>query len=304
MITPDPQLAVEYGLFTVAQALSAGIRRPEIERGVRRGRWDRPARGVLRAAGREPRAGDDLLMAVLRAGPGAVAGFESAAEVHGWDLLKPPAKPQLIVPEHSHLPNGSVGYRMALSPANVMLVGVLPMTTPGQTALNVASTAPLDAAVITIDSALRSRTVSLVELRARFLAARCQGVRRARAALDLADPLSGSLPESQARLLLWQGGVPAPISQFPVFVNGVYVVRTDFAWPGARVALEVDGFVYHSAFGAFQSDRDKQNALVRAGWRVIRVTVADIRSRPAYVVALILEALDSTPDFANHYRSA
>jgi hypothetical protein len=289
VLTPDPQLAVDYGLFSVSQALAAGISRREIDRGVRRGRWDRPERGMLRAACREARPGDDLLMAVLRAGPNAVAAFESAAEVHGWDLLKPPTKPQLIVPLGSRSHPGA--YRAALSAADVMICGVLPLTTPVQTALDIGAMASLDHSVVAIDSALRSRSVTLVQLHERFSDSARRGVRAARQALALADPLSGSVPETQVRLIFWHAQLPAPVTQYPVYVDGVLIARTDFAWPWAMLLVEIDGFLYHSASGDFQRDRDRQNALVRSGWRVLRFTVADLRNRPAYVIAEVRAAL-------------
>lgn len=298
MLTPDPDRAVAYGLFSVSQGLAAGISRSEIARGVRLGRWERVERGVLRDAGRGSRPGDELLIAVLRAGPGAVAAFESAAQVYGWELLQEPAKPQLIVPLGSRRPRGSVSYWTALDLDEVVLQGVLPLTSPNQTLLGLAALRPIDDAVVAIDSALRCRTVTYEELRTFFQASQRRGVTQAREALALADPLCGSVAETQVRLLLRRAGLPAPVTQHTVHGSD-RTVRTDFAWPWARVVLEVDGFRYHSAQGDFQSDRTKQNALVQAGWTVIRVTVADIRDRPAYVVAQVNEALSRAGAFSN-----
>jgi hypothetical protein len=245
MLSPDPELAVDYGLFSVSQALAAGISRSEITRGVRLGRWERVERGVLQAGGRAPRPGDELLIAVLRAGPGAVAAFESAAQAYSWDLLQDPTKPQLIVPVRSHASRGDI-YRVDLCAADVTLLGVLPLSTPSRTALDIAARAELECAVVAIDSAIRSQSVTLAELQACFRASRRNGVPQAREALALADPASGSVPETQARLLLSEKGLPAPVSQYSVYSDGL-IVRTDFAWPWARVVLEVDGFAYHSA---------------------------------------------------------
>jgi hypothetical protein len=301
MLTPDPELAVDYGLFSVAQAISAGISRREIERGIRRGRWVRPARGILREVDREARPGDDLLMAVLRAGPGAVAGFESAAEVHSWDLLKPPEKPKLVVPLGYHAPmnQGASIYRAGLERADVVLRGIIPVTAAVRTALDIAARASLEEAVIAVDSALRVRSVTQAELQTSFARSQRHGVRQAREVLALTDPLSGSVPESQARMLFRRGGLPAPRTQYPVYVNGSFVARTDFAWPWARLIGEIDGFKYHSDSPEFQKDRTTQNALVKAGWRVLRFTVHDIRYGQAYVVACVLETLESAGGFAN-----
>jgi very-short-patch-repair endonuclease len=65
----------------------------------------------------------------------------------------------------------------------------------------------------------------------------------------------------------------------------------DFAFPGARLAIEVDGWAYHSDVDRFRADRGKGNALVRAGWRLLRFTWHDVVNRPEYVVAEIRAAL-------------
>lgn len=45
--------------------------------------------------------------------------------------------------------------------------------------------------------------------------------------------------------------------------------RLDFAFPSARLAIEVDGGV-HRIKGRFAGDIDKHNALTLAGWRLLR----------------------------------
>jgi hypothetical protein len=172
-----------------------------------------------------------------------------------------------------------------------MICGVLPLTTPGCTALGMGAMSPLDDSVVAIDSAFRSRSLTLVQLQDCFSRSARRGVRAARRALALTDPLCGSVPETQARLLFWRAKLPAPVTQYPVYVGGVLVARSDFAWPEAWLLVEIDGFRYHSASGDFQRDRDRQNALIQAGWRVLRFTVADIRNRPAHVIAEVRRAL-------------
>ena len=49
--------------------------------------------------------------------------------------------------------------------------------------------------------------------------------------------------------------------------------RFDFAWPGVKLAVEIDGFGFgHQKIGAIKSNAEKQNAAVRLGWRVLRYT--------------------------------
>lgn len=58
-----------------------------------------------------------------------------------------------------------------------------------------------------------------------------------------------------------------------------------------RLVIEVDGYAYHSGDDRFQRDRTKQNALLAAGWRVLRFTWADLVDRPDTVLARITEIL-------------
>jgi len=54
-------------------------------------------------------------------------------------------------------------------------------------------------------------------------------------------------------------------------VGGRLVVG-DVLFVEERLILEVDGFEYHSAAGDFQRDRERQNLLTLAGYRVLRFT--------------------------------
>jgi hypothetical protein len=266
--------------------MDAGISRAQLACGIRRGRWQRIGRGILQADGREPRAGDHILRAVLSAGPGAVVGFESAAALHGWDLLHQPREPQLISPL-----SGRGCYRTALAASEVTLHGLVPVTTPIRTLVDIACESSREDAVVAIDSALRAGAVSLRELRRQFARSHRRAIPIGRQALALADPGSGSVPETQARLLFARAGLPPPVCQLSVVIDGQFVARADFGWEWARLVAEIDGYAHHSDRAAFQRDRTRQNALVQAGWLVLRFTVEDIRSRPDDVVAEVRRAL-------------
>ncbi len=65
----------------------------------------------------------------------------------------------------------------------------------------------------------------------------------------------------------------------------------DVAFPARRLAVEVDGWAWHSGVDRFRWDRQRQNALVNAGWRVLRFTWHDFTARPEAVIAEIRAAL-------------
>jgi len=67
--------------------------------------------------------------------------------------------------------------------------------------------------------------------------------------------------------------------------------RIDLAFPGAGVAIEVDGWVWHVDAERFRADRRKGNVLTRAGWDLLRFTWHDLDGRAQEVVAEIRETL-------------
>jgi len=289
---PYPEDAVANGLFSTAQARALGYSPVAIRREIDRGRWVRLERGILSAAGRTEQASDPALLAVLRCGPRALVSHETAAEARGWELARRPALLHVIVPHDSSRAPRQVGVTVHRGAAAADVVNrILPATDPCRTALDVAGTLMFDEAVVAVDSALRSRLVTLDEL-GRELRRRGSWNRaaKARAALAAASALSGSVPETQARLLFAKAGLSRPIEQWEVRID-CRVIRADFAWLAERVIVEIDGYAFHSSFEAFQPDRTRQNSLVLDGWTVLRFTPLDVTMRPDVVAATIRAAL-------------
>jgi very-short-patch-repair endonuclease len=78
----------------------------------------------------------------------------------------------------------------------------------------------------------------------------------------------------------------APIPQFEVREDGALVARVDLAWPEARLAIEYEG-AYHFEGSQIIRDDARLDRLAAAGWRVIRLSAADLDA----VVARVREAL-------------
>lgn len=95
------------------------------------------------------------------------------------------------------------------------------------------------------------------------------------------------------RMLLAQielAGLPAGTPEF-VF-HPVRKWRLDVAYPDRKLAVEVDGAV-HRIKGMFFRDIDKHQALFFEGWRLLRVTTAQVRNGEA--VRLVERALALLP---------
>ena len=59
----------------------------------------------------------------------------------------------------------------------------------------------------------------------------------------------------------------------------------------AMLAIEIDGFAFHSDSNDFQHDRVKQNAIALAGWQVLRFTWLDLTEYPERVLAEVRRAI-------------
>ncbi len=77
--------------------------------------------------------------------------------------------------------------------------------------------------------------------------------------------------ERQAHVLLRAAGITGWVTNYQVRV-GEKSYFIDIAFPKLRLAVEIDGWKYHGDRASFESDRIRQNALVSAGWSVMRFT--------------------------------
>jgi very-short-patch-repair endonuclease len=95
--------------------------------------------------------------------------------------------------------------------------------------------------------------------------------------------------ESVLRWLLHTAGVPRPDLQHEIWtISGTFFA--DLAWSEVKVIVEFDGDV-HRDRAVFVNDIRRQNALVAAGWTILRFSSADVLGRPDEVVAQIRRAL-------------
>jgi very-short-patch-repair endonuclease len=183
-------------------------------------------------------------------------------------------------------------HRADLGVDELALLGGVLLTSVPRTLLDLARTLPIGHAVAAADSALRQGLLTAEDLwsaAGRLPPAR--GTSRVRDVVARVDPCSASVLESLCRLLLEDAGLRPFETQHVVAAGGLMVGRVDFAWPDHRVAVETDGFAFHSDRTRYRSDRRRGNALALAGWTVLRFSWEDVVSRPEVVVGQVRLAL-------------
>jgi hypothetical protein len=223
----------------------------------------------------------------LATGTTVAVCLNTAAEVYGFDTERDPALHVLNPGGRQLRPTrGLVVHRRAGAPLTT--VAGRPITTPAWTAIEVARGLRRPRALATLDAALRSGTCSTGDLqRAVKRQAGRRGVVHTRELLPLASPLADSPMESEARLVMIDGGLPPPVLQHEVVDLQGRIWRLDFAWPEARVAAEYDGVDWHSSPEAFRRDRRRSGALHELGWSILPIVAEDVRYRPVQLVRRI-----------------
>jgi very-short-patch-repair endonuclease len=154
------------------------------------------------------------------------------------------------------------------------------LTAPAWTAVEVARSLQRPRALATLDAALRSQACTVSGLnQAAVQQAGRRGIVGVRQLIPLARPDAESPMESEARLAMLDGGLPEPVLQHRIIDRDGILWRVDFAWPDRMVAVEYDGYDWHSSPDALRQDRQKRAALEEIGWRVMSIVSDDVRRR-------------------------
>ncbi len=104
---------------------------------------------------------------------------------------------------------------------------------------------------------------------------------------SLAAAEAESPMESEAWLAMHDGGLPPLVLQHTIIDRNGRTWRVDFASSDAMVAVEYDGFDWHSDPEALRRDRQKRAALREVGWNLLSIVADDVRRQPAEMVRLI-----------------
>lgn len=114
------------------------------------------------------------------------------------------------------------------------------------------------------------------QLEAALAAGRRVGRDRLRLALPRVSTRSRSRGETWTRLILADAGLPDPHVNYDVVEAGVWLGQVDLAYPDLKVAIEYEGEHHLTDPAQWAEDIARMDRLLEAGWRVIRVTKADV----------------------------
>jgi len=275
------------GVITVAQACEAGLSMRAVERRVTSGQWKRCGRGLYFVNDRPFTDAARIRAAVWGYGMRAAASGLTAAWWHGLTQFAP-AVAEVTTPRNSHgrrHPGTSVR-RRDLAPADVVVVNDLRVTALALTVVE--ASAKRGGGAKLMDNALQRRTDINTLWRAHLRNKGRTGAPRSRMLLQAAGGGARSEAERLLHEILRSANITGWKANYRV---GGY--RVDVGFPATKLALEVDGFAFHSGVNEFHVDRTRQNDIVLLGWQVLRFTWLDLTEYPERVAAVIRTAISA-----------
>lgn len=273
-----PVARYQSDLFTVRQALDAGMTPAQVRHRRRVGAWVRFAGAALRHRDRAPGPWAEA-DAIALTWPDAVACLGSAAKVHGLPLDRT-TPVTAWVPHARGTRHGLVPVQYQLPAEDVIRTPTFAVTTPVRTVFDAMGRLPAPAAEGLLIWALTRRVVSHEELAA--ILARSPGLagnRRRRRLLARCATGAMSVAEHRLHAILRRAGITGWVAGETLRDDLGVVGAADVLFPDVGLVLEVDGAAYHGA-ARFQVDRTRQNRLVAAGYTVLRFTWEDLTRRP------------------------
>jgi very-short-patch-repair endonuclease len=222
-----------------------------------------------------------------------VVGFQSAAAVYGFGESRDDAI-HVIVPAGTPKPRveGVVAHEAILPVVEHVVIDGIRYAPPARCAIDLARQVRRMDALPILDAALAAGTCIPDDLVAEVSRHRgLRGVRQARELVKVADGRAECRQESQLRLVILDGGLPAPEPQlWVVDQNGIGLYRLDLGYRGKRVGIEYDG-LSHLDRDRLRHDRARLNWLDAHGWTMRFFTDRDLYRYPARIVAMVRSAL-------------
>jgi very-short-patch-repair endonuclease len=293
--TIDRLAAEQHGVVTRAQLLAAGLTRRMVEGRVRSKRLRLVHRGVYQVGPTlVPRVRE--MAAVLACGPGSFVSYRSAGWL--WEILARAGAASVDAPVDVTVVGRDAGRRRGirrhrvarLTAVEASVIERIPVTSPARTILDLARI---------LDGRELERAMARAERRALFsrdeLSSLIERHRRrpgmkglVRLIRDFGGPaLTRSEAETRFLELVRSCGLAVP--EVNVMVLGYEI---DFFWRPSGLAVEVDGFAFHSSRRQIEADRRRDTRLAAAGIQVIRITWRQIVDVPARTMVELAQALE------------
>ncbi len=227
---------------------------------------------------------------------GAVASHQTAAYIHGVDLLRAPGSTVAVTrPPDSTGRSARPGVHLhvaRLPASHVSQRFGLPITTVARTVIDLARTLSFREGVVVADSALHQHLTSKQELLVVLSdTPRTPGSLQAAQVVEFADRLAESPREWIARVAFRDCGIQQPAMQVSIG-EGEFIGRVDFLWEQYRTIAEVDGAIKYADPSRARAQLRRDKRLREAGYEVVHFDWREITEQPTEVAASIRAAFE------------
>lgn len=272
--------------FTVAEAIRLGLTR----RALQSSRFVMVRPGVYRTADTEPTFALHVRAARLVLPDGAVASHTTGLHLQGLDVA--PAFPlHFSIVLHPEVDRDGIVMHRRRAELNPIEVDGIPTLGPRRTFVDVATLLSPTRLLAVGDWLVATHKVRLDDLRSYVLDSHLDGVRRARRIAPLVRENVASVYESYVRWELYAAGLPEPEVNAEIYDDhGAWLARGDLVYRRQKVVVEYDGWQHERDAAQRQWDHLRREQLEAAGWRVIVITVEDMK-RPKTIAARVRQAL-------------
>jgi very-short-patch-repair endonuclease len=242
-------------------------------------------RGVYAVGHRALNQDGRWMAAVLAAGDGAVLSHRAGAAL---SALWPPSHLEVTVGRPRRALRGISVHVSSLPHDEVTAVRNIPVTTLPRTLLDLAAILPPHKVERVVNAAEVRRlggSLSLADLVERY--PRRPGtatIRTILSNLEAGGAVIRSELESRFLAFVRSAGLPAPRMNAHLPLASRWL-ECDCVWRAQRVVVELDGRAAHFTRAAFERDRARDRMLTAHGWRVVRVTWAQLQHEPGAVAA-------------------
>jgi very-short-patch-repair endonuclease len=272
------------GLVSLDQMRSLGIAEATVHKRIKNGSLHRVHHGVYAVGYSTMDLNRRQMAAVLACGPQAVLSHRSAAGL--WGIRGDSRGPiDVTAPKRrGRIPSGIAAHRDdCLADDDRTTHKGIPCTSVIRTLLDLAAVVPVWELRKALSEAEVLRLLDHASLRRLIRRSRGRrGVARLRMLLDEIHPDTKRTRSELERLFLRmcaRAGLPRPKVNVSLDVGGGSL-EPDFLWRDAGLIVEADSRRFHDTHAAFQHDREREQRLQRAGWRVSRCTWEQVEREP------------------------
>ena len=294
--------SAQHGVFGLGQLRALGMSTRVVNRRATTGRLHRIHQTVYSLVPRELLKREGLWMAaVLACGPDAVLSHRSAAallELRDWGWTKI----EVTVPRRSARRHEGVAVHRStkLTAKDVTVVNNIPRTSAARTLLDLAEVVTMRQLERSFDQAEIAEVFDLKAIQDQLARnptrAGAKAVREVLETHYIGKTPTWSENEEALLAITRPLGIPDPdTNQFVILDDGGPPIRVDFVWRDQRVAIEADSRKWHLTRQRFETDRQRDQRLIAAGWTIIRTTWKQMTRGPHELRPLLLTLLSPAP---------